>query len=180
MNRIIFIIVVMVFCAGINVSNAELYKWVDKDGVEHFSNDSSDIPSDTSVETADEILFDPAADAEREKQDKKTMEAVDKEEVGMERASQKEDEQPAQPATPAPTVVVEDEDEYYDYYDAHEARRERALRKKDRLNDSGRIKHPDAHDARREEELHETDRLHEPGHKMHPEVRHKHAHPVGK
>jgi uncharacterized protein DUF4124 len=147
MNRIIFIIVVMIFCAGIGFSYAELYKWVDKDGVEHFSNDPSpsDIPPDTSVETADETLYDPAADAEREKQDKKTMKAVNSEEAAMEKASQKADEQAAQPPAPAPSVVGEDEDVYWD-----------------------------EHDARREKELHDKDKLNEPHNEKHPEVRHEH------
>jgi len=152
MKRIILIIVLMVFCAGFNVSTAELYKWVDKDGVEHFSNDPSGIPPDTSVEAADEILYDPAADAEREKQDKKTMKAVNAEASEMERASQKADEQAAQPTTPAPPVVVEEDDDGY-YRD---------------------------HEARRKKELRDTNKLNDPGHKTHPKAHHEHAHPVAK
>jgi len=37
MNRILFILAVLIFCAGIGLSNAELYKWVDKEGNVHYS-----------------------------------------------------------------------------------------------------------------------------------------------
>lgn len=147
MNRIIFIIVLLVFCAGIGLSNAELYEWVDKDGVKHFSNDESDVPPAISFETEDEIPYDPEADALREKQDKKKMEAVNAEEAEINRVSENADEQAPQTAAPASTVIIE-EDHYHDGYQDHERLRER--------------------------ELNDADKLNEPVHEMHPEVHHEH------
>jgi hypothetical protein len=162
MSRIPFIIAILVFCAGIGMSNAELYKWVDKNGVEHVSDYETDVPPDTLVETEPEIAYDPAADAKREAQDQKIMEAADNEEDQMIRETNKEDEQAAQaekPVTPAPaTVIVEEGDDVY--YD-----------------EDGEDAYYDEHDALREEELHDTNRLNEPAEPAdegHPEVRYEH------
>ncbi len=145
MNRIPFIIAVLIFCAGIGFSNAEVYKWVDKDGVEHFSDYKTDIPEGTPFEAQDETLFDPAADAARQKQDQKTMEAVNKEESEMISETKKEDEQAAQrnkAEAPAPTVIVEDEDDDDAYWRDHEARREKELHDTNKAQEHRGVEHP--------------------------------------
>jgi len=158
MNRILFIVAILIFCVGIGFSNAELYKWVDKDGVEHVSDYESDVPPGTPVETAPEVAYDPAADAKRKAQDKKTMEAVDQEEDQMISETKKQDEQaaqsekPAAPSTQAPTVIIDDNDE--EYWDEHEARREKELHDTNRLNETVGEDHPNVryeHDMHRNE-----------------------------
>jgi hypothetical protein len=147
MNRILFVVYLLIFCAGIGLSDAKLYQWVDKDGVEHFSNSIPENPPNSMVETEQEIPYDAQADAEREKQDKKTMEAVNSEEAAMENESKRAEEPAATPATSSPPVIIEEGEHFHDVDE-----------------------NPDAH---REETLHDTNRLEESEHKMHPEIRHE-------
>jgi hypothetical protein len=115
MARILYIVVLLVFCAGISLSDAELYKWVDEDGIEHFSNSKPKVSPDTPVETEPEIPFDAAADAERQEQDNKIMEAVNLEKIKMESEDKKTEKQPVQTESLAPTVIVEDDNDNQDY-----------------------------------------------------------------
>ena len=135
------IIAGIVIFGCIGMTNAEVYKWIDKDGVERFSNFESDIPPGIPFEEHNEVIFDPTADAEREKHDKKVMEAVDKEEAEMMKEEQSEEEQAVQKEkseVPAPTVIVEEEDED-DYWREHEARREKELHDTNKLYNRGLI-----------------------------------------
>lgn len=172
MNRIPLIIAVLTFCVGIGFSNAEVYKWVDKDGVEHFSDYKTDIPPGTPFEAHDETLFDPAADAKREAQDKKTMEAVDQEEDQMISETKREDEQAAQrekAEKPASTVIEKEGDDNDDiYWRDHERRRAGELNERDQFehneNEHNEIEH-------KVNEHHEIE---------HHEIEHRVVHPVAR
>lgn len=81
MQRILYMITIAVLCFITTPSSAEVYRWVDKQGVQHFS----DVPPESGVvggvEKEPEIPYDAKADEARNAQDKVVMDKMMSEEA---------------------------------------------------------------------------------------------------
>jgi hypothetical protein len=76
MHRIIYIISVFVLCFSSVPSFAEMYRWVDEEGVQHFSDAPPESGVVGEVEKAPEIPYDAKADEARNAHDKKVMDEI--------------------------------------------------------------------------------------------------------
>lgn len=100
MQRILYMITIAVLCFSTTPSSAEIYRWVDKQGVQHFS----DVPPESGVvgdvEKDPEIPYDAKADEARNAQDKVVMDKIMSEEAKQISAAegQTAEEAPASPS----------------------------------------------------------------------------------
>lgn len=87
MNRMWIVLALLVAIAVVSPAGAEVYSWVDADGVRHFSNFP---PPDTTpgVAAIEERPYDAAADRERTAADRATMERIYQEQA---KAAEKKD-----------------------------------------------------------------------------------------
>ena len=90
MNRIFPVIILLVWVAAAAPAGADVYSWIDADGVRHFSNTP---PPDTTagVTSMEERPYDAAADQARSAADRATLERIRQERIAAQQSAEPAD-----------------------------------------------------------------------------------------
>ncbi len=97
MKLLNILIILMLTISGVSIANADVYTWVDENGVRHYSDSPPEDAPDAET-MFPEYEYDEAADKKRSKQDKKKLKSLIREieaDNARDRAAAKKSEQQA-------------------------------------------------------------------------------------
>jgi hypothetical protein len=128
MKKLSYLAALLMFFFLPQLTSAEIYSWIDENGVKHFSNEPP--PEGVKIlNQTKEIKTDKEKDRQREESDKQYMQKLEQESQASDKAPQKT-ENTAPESGQSDTVIIQESADGGDYDTFHRNRLERRVKKK--------------------------------------------------